>query len=280
MQRHSAHSTWRHKLVDGALGIAGLVNLALGSWRMFTGDQMLSVAGLTAGLILLLASTVDRFEFLKGLGIEAKTRELDRKIDAAEEILAKVNKVAQIFSPAILELTAKAGRWDSGTPPRDAYNLSRGVKELLELVGASPADVRAALQTWARFAAIDLGFHLMRTFDRALQPSIQAVEARMQAFPRPIDAADPAYVAANEELAALRRYQESMRDIGTWKLDDFKASLKAVLDARPASLPLEVLGEFSSGIARWSPELRHLASHLDYRNPDAWITTLERDRER
>lgn len=90
--------TPRHRLVlyeftNWILFVAGIVNLGVGTWFAAQGDAAIAATSLTAGLVLLFAATIDRFESLKGLGIEAKTRKLNEKIEQADEALYRLSFV-------------------------------------------------------------------------------------------------------------------------------------------------------------------------------------------
>ncbi|CAE6814036.1 hypothetical protein R69746_05750 [Paraburkholderia aspalathi] len=74
-------------LTNWSLFAAGLFNLYVGTRSAFDIHVAGAATSLTAGLVLLFAATIDRFESLKGLGIEAKTRQLDQKISEADEAL-------------------------------------------------------------------------------------------------------------------------------------------------------------------------------------------------
>jgi hypothetical protein len=65
-------------VVNSLLGLAGFVNIAVGTLRCIQGE--VSGCGvIVAGLVLVLVATVDRFEVIKGLGLEAKTKAIDKK---------------------------------------------------------------------------------------------------------------------------------------------------------------------------------------------------------
>ena len=80
-----ANLPWQKSLLFGltnwGLFAAWSVNLGVGTWSALHGGVALAATSLTAGLVLLFAATIDRFELLKGLGVEAKTRQLDQKIE-------------------------------------------------------------------------------------------------------------------------------------------------------------------------------------------------------
>lgn len=74
------------------------------------------------------AATIDRFESLEGLGVEAKTRQLDRKIEQADEALRRLEELAELTGAALVDPSSKMGRWDSAPSPRAAYALVQKVR--------------------------------------------------------------------------------------------------------------------------------------------------------
>jgi hypothetical protein len=136
--------------VNAGLLLAGLFNLGLGCFKAFAGDQSMAISSLTAGLLLLLASTIDRFELLKGFGIEAKTRALDKALSEAGVTLDQLRHLAEITSRSIISLTSTAGRWDSAPTIRSMTATVDDVRATLQKLNADPAKIREILQPWVR----------------------------------------------------------------------------------------------------------------------------------
>jgi hypothetical protein len=99
-ERNSATTPIHRRLLYGftnwSLFVAGMVNLGVGTWSAANGNAAIAATSLTAGLVLLFAATIDRFESLKGLGIEAKTRKLDEKIEQADEALRRLRELTEL----------------------------------------------------------------------------------------------------------------------------------------------------------------------------------------
>lgn len=79
-----------HSLANWGLLAAGAANLFVGTKAALGSNVAGAATSLTAGLLLVFAATIDRFESLKGLGIEAKTRQLDEKIGEADDALRRL----------------------------------------------------------------------------------------------------------------------------------------------------------------------------------------------
>ena len=82
------YRSWLLGLTNLGLFLAGMANLAIGTWSATRAESTLAATCLSAGLVLLFAATVDRFETLKGLGLEARTRALKEATSEAAVILA------------------------------------------------------------------------------------------------------------------------------------------------------------------------------------------------
>ncbi|WP_232372826.1 hypothetical protein [Xanthomonas hydrangeae] len=100
---------WPHRyywMVNCVLGLAGIICLGVGVFAAVRLDEKTTsaLALLGVGLALLFASTIERFESFKGLGIEAKQRQLRATLSQAEVILARVKELAEIAGANIIDL--------------------------------------------------------------------------------------------------------------------------------------------------------------------------------
>ncbi|MBE1162898.1 hypothetical protein [Dyella acidiphila] len=139
---------WTFPVASGVLCIFGGVNLFIGTY--FAAEGNISVAGtcLAAGLVLVLAGNIDKFESLKGLGIEAKTRKLEEKITEATDILARIRELSELTCESLVNLQSKAGRFTGPPTPQYAYATAQNVVKTLKGVGSSSSKIRTALSSW------------------------------------------------------------------------------------------------------------------------------------
>lgn len=142
------HRLVLHEFTNWILFVAGIVNLGVGTWFAAQGDAAIAATSLTAGLVLLFAATIDRFESLKGLGIEAKTRKLNEKIEQADEALHRLRQLAELTSIELVDINSKMGRWDSAPSPRESLALVERVSSTLQALGSEPTAIATALQPW------------------------------------------------------------------------------------------------------------------------------------
>lgn len=263
-------------IVNWTLLVGGLLNLAAGTWRMLIGDATLGAAGLTAGLVLLLAATIERFELVKGLGVEAKTRLLTAKIDEAEVILAQMKRLAEMSSETLILLAARAGRIGGATPPEEAHRLSRTVKQVLEAAGSPPDAIRNVLTPWACYAARDIAVDALQLYQRRVQETANSLQGKVNAFKKPIAATDlEGFNAAVADRQRMSTYAGTLLDgVMEWPLIEYPKRLRAIADQAPAFVPTETVEAFRAEVESWAGEFDHLARELDYANPQRWFAQI------
>lgn len=264
-------------LVNWILAAAGVVCLGAGTVYMVLGNVGPASAGVAAGLILLLAATVDRFEQLKGLGIEAKTRELRRTIDEADEVVARMKRLAEVTSRSLIQLHARAGRFDSATPPGEGYELSRSIKAILEGVGADSEAIRETLEPWAQYAAMDVGRSVVSQFEKQLHPLLHARSRARDAFPQPVNVDDAAWKKAIDEVAEVQEYINRLREVvSLGPVTGIAAALSRLAAEIPPFVPAEHAQSLREDVGRWVPEIEYLAQHLDFRDRATWVERINK----
>jgi len=243
---------------------AGLVCLGFGVYYVVKGELSLAVTALGAGVILLFASTIDRFELLKGWGIEAKTRRLDASIDKAELAIKELKELAELTGGTLISLSSSVGRWGGAPSVAEAYSLSRRVANNLRRLDSSEADIRTALYPWARAAAMDLFQSLVQRVLELQQAEADKLSATMQQR-----SSDDQVRFAKECQDAYMHPGRMGGEMVGWRLEDFEQKVLQLFDNAP------LLGEatrlqYRSEFVRASIELKFLASHLDTQDKDLW----------
>jgi hypothetical protein len=144
-------------LVDWAFFLVGLANLVIGTRAALNDSTGIAATSLAAGLILLFASTIERFESLKGLGIEAKTKQLDKKIIQADQALNGLRELTKITGAALIDLNCKMGRWDSAPSPRDLIEQAERVRQIMLSLNFDQNEIAKVLRPWAKTLCSDIG---------------------------------------------------------------------------------------------------------------------------
>lgn len=143
-------------LTNWFLLIAGLVNLGVGTWSSYFGNTPIAITSLTAGLVLLFAATIDRFESLKGLGVEAKTKQLDRKLEEADKALIYLKEMTSITAKTLVEIQSNIGRFNGGPTPEEFINFADDIRKIMYKTGSNEQDIQEVLKPWAKTLCMDL----------------------------------------------------------------------------------------------------------------------------
>ena len=220
-----------------ALLIAGLANLAIGSYFALRSSVGIAATSLTAGLVLLFAATIDRFESLKGLGIEAKTRKLDSKIQQADEALDRLREFAELTSAVVINYGTKIGRWSEAPTANESYDLAQRTHTILAGLESKPDQIREILEPWALMMCGDLGAALTRELGMAIDrrsEELHKQRAQRMRTNQPLMPDDPdmASTAAEIEQLALYRKQRLVTH-GMLALSDYPNELLRIIDEAP-----------------------------------------------
>jgi hypothetical protein len=223
-----------------ALFIPGIINLGIGTYYAFRGDPTVAATSLAAGLVLLFAATIDRFESIKGLGLEAKTRQLDRKLEEADEALARLTELTELCGAALIDLTSRAGRLVQPPAPRDAYALAQRVKNMMQKGGSTPSAVTKALEPWAWILCQDLAGVVLAPIHKALQKRAVDLGRIQSAIPNPVNPTNPEWFRVRTEMRDISEYREALSRIRAAELDEFPDRLLALFNDVPSASASEV----------------------------------------
>lgn len=196
MSKENNHPSCIQQLFYGftnlALFLAGIFNLFIGSVAAYHDKMSISTTSLTAGLILLFASTIDRFESLKGLGVEAKTRKLDEKIAQADDMLEHLRNLAELTVQELIDKNARIGRWINAPKPIENYELAERTRRVLEKLGTDDQTIKKLLEPWVRVTLIDLTISIINPVRNAVNEEMNAVGRKLA------DHTDPEYASYKE----------------------------------------------------------------------------------
>lgn len=258
-------------VVDGALTFLGLALLCFGVWAVWKENLALAGTALGGGLVLLFAATIHRFESLKGLGMEAKTRELTETIHKAEGAVDQLKVLAEIVGSNILNLVNATGRLGQAPSIMSSYELSRQVKALLLSLGSDDAKVRAALTPWARWTLMDL-FYVFNQRTNAL------LEKERERLTKDTFQPGEKLDAARQGMWRINNFQSHIVDGAlTWEGSDVPDKLLQLAKGAPElsdAIRQALLVDVETAIA----EAKYLLKHLDFRDQAYWqAISAERD---
>lgn len=266
-------------ITNWALLITGLANLIAGTWAAFGESSAVAATSLTAGLVLLFAATVDRFESVKGLGIEAKTRQLDEKINQAEEALKRLREMTELTGTALIDLNCKMGRWDSAPSPREFVALADRIRELMRSLGSTEQAISLALANWAKTLCFDIARSKAEPLNRIIDSKSKALESERKAIPQPMQPDDPTLLRVNEQMRALLEFQTSrLRNLHKLDLEDYPDKFMALFSEVPMTDETELL-PLRQEASRFAFGMRSLVKSRELPDRELWIEALNASRE-
>lgn len=259
-------------LVNAALAIAGLSCLFFGTRTLWENHESASsVPALTAGLVLLLAASIDRFEVLKGLGMEARTRKLDAALNKATATIEQLQELAQISGRSIVLLNAGMGRWDSAVEPRAAYEAVQQVRNNLKGLGVAEGVIREVLTPWVRSMLTDLVIELRPTMR---QPIAELLEAKRIAHQSRTDLTSADYQASLDEQGRLAQLETRyLGELHTTPLGEWSSTLSLYVDAMPIAEAERQ--RLKSLIRPWQSRMEHLVSQSELSDREVWFDMLK-----
>jgi len=271
--------TWQQRVLYGltnwGLLLAGLVNLVVGTWSALHQSSSIAAVSLTAGLVLIFAATIDRFESLKGLGIEAKTKKLDEKIEQADEALQRLKELAELTGATLIDLNSKVGRLDSAPTVSQSYALAQKTRLILERLGSKPENIRAILNPFVLRMCRDLTFATIRPLYKALQQeAINLAAERAALHQHPVHADDPnllRLIAANEAVHKYRDHRLSKLPDDLYRYPDV---LLGIIDDAPIA-DKGVVDACRTKAMRLVPVMRSLCENFTIPDPDPWFREID-----
>jgi hypothetical protein len=267
-------------ITNWALLGAGLANLVVGTLAAFNSSAAIAATSLTAGLVLLFAATIDRFESLKGLGIEAKTKQLDQKIVQADEALRRLREMTEITGAALIDLYSKMGRWDSAPGPRESIAFADRFRQIMKNLGSDDGVVAAALHPWAKTICKDMAFAQTHGLRKLLQARLTALESERQKIKQPIQPDDPHFNQLSVQIRSIQEFQGSrLKNLHRLELEDYPNRFMEIFDDVPQIEPAEI-ETLRMAAAPFAPGMISLRESRTLPDPELWIEALSKARDR
>jgi hypothetical protein len=267
-------------VTDWALLGAGLANLAVGTFAAFHDSAAIAATSLAAGLVLLFAATIDRFESLKGLGIEAKTKQLDQKIIQADEALRRLREMTEITGAALIDLNSKMGRWDSAPGARESIALADRVRQIMKNLGSSEEVIASVLRPWAKTLCFDMALVQARDLGALLQARLAALESERQRIKQPINPDDPLFNQLTSKIRSIQEFLASrLNNMRRLELEDYPHRFMEIFDDVPEVEAAET-DALRTAAARFAPGMSSLRESRLLPDSELWIDALTKGRGR
>lgn len=267
------------KITNVALLFAGLACLVKGVHVLWTANEGSSAAtALTAGLFLLLASTIDRFEVLKGWGLEARTKQLDKTLSEAVATLNQLREIAELSSESIVSLNSKAGRWGSAPSAQVAYEVVKRVRANLMELGSAEQRVKQIMEPWVKVTTNDLVRVMLTELRKSLQLGSEHYRIQLQSYPLPIQAGDSNYQLLLDSLNKFGGFEgDYFGSSNDWPIGSHASKLVEFVEKMPLLDESDRL-KLRHFISPWLPRLERLASDYELLDEDEWFKSLDEEK--
>lgn len=130
------------------LFIAGVACIYIGCTMLAKENISLASTGLASGLILLLAATVDRFESLKGIGIEITTKKLKETIIEAKNTVQELKQLAELSGHSLSLISSKIGYISSPLTFDQGYRLTQQIRQILLSLECDESSISDSIRPW------------------------------------------------------------------------------------------------------------------------------------
>jgi hypothetical protein len=254
-----------------------MVNLWVGTLSAVHGQATIAATSLTAGLVLLFAATIDRFESLKGLGVEAKTRRLDEKIQQADQAIRGLRELTEVAGAALIDHNSKMGRWGSAPGPRESYALAQKVRSIMNSLGSEQSAIAAALRPWASILCHDLAVAVAKPLHKAMTDKIQQLNRERASIAPPIDPTNPQFMRLNAEIESASAVTIRLQNIYQLDLEDYPDRFVGLFDNIPLLDQAEV-SPIREKALQFSPDMKTLRQLWTLPNAETWFGVIEESR--
>lgn len=272
------HQRALEALTNWCLFAGGVSALVIGSLSALHGEATLAGIAWGAGVLLLLGATIDRFESLKGLGIEAKTRQIDDKLAQADDALDRVRELAELVGANLVFLHSKVGRWD-GPTAAESYALAQQVKANMTGLGSSDATIRDALKPWVETTCGDIMWGLGQALAKRVQRQITATELGRAAEMIAANADDAESLRLREEHASATRLIGRLNGIRSLELRGLPDSFMGLYREAPLVDAAE-LAELRAAAQNFMPVVVGIRDELTIPDPTRWCPAIDQLLER
>ncbi|HEX7637835.1 MAG TPA: hypothetical protein VF457_05510 [Burkholderiaceae bacterium] len=263
-----------HATANWACFLFGVACLGLGVGRLWQSNIPGASLGLGAGLLLVFAATVDRFELLKGLGIEAKTRQIDDKLAQADEALRRIRELSELTGANLVFLHSKVGRWE-GPAAAEGYRVAQEVKANLAEAGSSPEKIRAVLDPWVRVTCGDILSGHARELERQLQRRTPALALqRSAALMRANGREDAASLNLRDQLDQAAAFIQRLNEIRNVDLQSLPAAFLQLYDEAPL-LDRAEAARLREAAQSFMPVVLRIRDDLEIPDPQHWCREID-----
>ncbi|WP_411386995.1 hypothetical protein [Pseudomonas sp. MPB03] len=286
MPNHIAKNTLKPKFpwtlvkaVNSLLFLSGVVCISVGSYHLVQNSIATAGTGLGAGLVLLFAATIERFESLKGMSMEVTTRKLDAKILEADNAVRELKELAEIFGYNMSLTAAKIGRPNAHFTFIEGLDLTNKIRENLTHLKCDRNSISHALYPWVRTTMFDLGKHLLQPINDEIHKRLHHIITDINNTPQPVDKANEKYNELYKTMRILADYCQPGLQTHLLDISQIKGEASKYILLTPI-LSEDEKKRFHDEFISWNEEIDYFLSNSEIRTPDRWSLLFEQQSKR
>jgi len=245
-------------LTNWTLFSAGIINIVIGTIAAYQANSNIAMICLVAGLVFLFAATIDRFESLKGLGIEAKTRQLDKKLNEAEEVLDQLKKMTEFTGKTLVNIQTKIGRWSTGPTTEELIEFGNEIRKIMRTTGSDDTTIQNVLIPWAEILCLDISYKKLSNLREAINERISEITKQLNAFPSPITLPNETYEQLIENKRILHEFiTTNINNLDVISLEEYPEKIIEIYNNVPL-LPSQEIERLKQDFKEFIDEIRTL----------------------
>lgn len=256
--------------------IIGTICISTGCIYLIKGDVSLATTGLAAGLLLLFAATIDRFETLKGFGVEAITRELENKLGEADDAVQELRQLAELSGRTLSLIASKVGRFGGSFTFDESYMLASQIRDNLKNLKCSDAAINEALEPWVKTTASDLARKFAQTIYEEQFAAQQELHRTRDSIVNPADPNNTEYLDISSRINKIAEHMQQGNKIHIWDMNSIIDKLERHITTAPA-LDENVRQAHLTELHEWKPHIRALIERSEISDPKKWSELLKND---
>lgn len=265
------------KLLNGLLMMSGAALLGFGLYYAHEGNSTLLAVCIAGAILLIFSGTIDRFESIKGLGVEAKTRQLTEKLVEADRAIDQLRQLAETLGTESVAANSKLGRMGSAPTAEESYMHAQAVRAVMLNLNSKPEAIRRMLRPFVHMMLFDLTTALLHPAAKNLQTKLQEMRKRDRAAETPEEAETRSQLQG--EIYEFQRVL--VKDLYTnLPIEGYPNEILTRLSRVPL-LDEEVRQATQGELLQFAGEMLLLRSEGRLEHPEAWFarvkTYLERD---
>ncbi len=264
-------------IVSVAFLFAGGSLLWFGVMAAYGHNSAMTAVCIAGAILLLFAATIDRFESVKGLGVEAKTRRLDEKLVEADLAIDQLRQLAETLGTESVAANSKLGRLDSAPTAEESYMHAQAVRSVMVKLGTKPEVIRSMLRPFVHMMLFDLTTAILHPVHRNIQHNLQQAAKDRKNVPLNSEEEAKASALRSEAYEFDRAMHKNLYK--SLSIEDYPTEVLGRLSRVPL-LDQEVKEAAQNEVIRFSGDMLLLRQEGVLTNPEDWFRTLSAHRNR